>query len=306
MSGFSEVTLSQKLAELNHTQPSIQGLSLWLLHHRKHYQSIVKVWYKELGNVKTEKKLAFMYLANDLVQNSRKKSPEISKEFGLIMKAVFSHLAAVKFESKTFLSLDRLVKIWRERQIFDKNVFSDIATVWDISKLLPEGDADTTEPPPPKKKKVTEENGCNKKTVDVEETSAKILKMLEVLSSAADRDASCELLSTIPDLSTIGDDQMTAEELKGKVSEMSEAQNQLEEQTKILEEEVETRTSLDALLTDYIVAHRKLITKKKERLKNCTTKLQTLEDAKCYVQAQLKLDSIVDEELESIPLPDCK
>ena len=43
MSGFSEVTLSQKLAELNHTQPSIQGLSLWLLHHRKHYQSIVKV-----------------------------------------------------------------------------------------------------------------------------------------------------------------------------------------------------------------------------------------------------------------------
>ena len=43
MSGFSEVALSQKLGELNHTQPSIQGLSLWLLHHRKHYQSIVKV-----------------------------------------------------------------------------------------------------------------------------------------------------------------------------------------------------------------------------------------------------------------------
>jgi len=90
MSGFSEATLSQKLSELNQTQPSIQGLSLWLLHHRKHYQSIVKVWYKELGNVKNDKKLPFMYLANDLVQNSRKKSPEISKEFGLIMRAVFS------------------------------------------------------------------------------------------------------------------------------------------------------------------------------------------------------------------------
>ena len=48
MSGFSEVTLSQKLLELNHTQPSIQGLSLWLLHHRKHYQSIVKVTRKTL------------------------------------------------------------------------------------------------------------------------------------------------------------------------------------------------------------------------------------------------------------------
>ena len=249
-----------------------------------------------------------MYLANDLVQNSRKKSPEISKEFGLIMKAVFSHLAAVKFESKTFLSLDRLVKIWRERQIFDRNVFTDIATVWDISKLLPEVGTDPvpTEPPPPKKKKVNEENGCNNKTIDVEETSAKILKMLQVLSSTSDLDTSSELLSKIPDLSTIGDDQLTPEELNGKVTEMSDAQSQLQEQTKILQDEVETRTDLDALLTEYMVAHRKLINKKKERLKNCTTKLQTLEDAKCYVQAQLKLDSIVDEELESIPLPDCK
>ena len=50
MSGFSEVTLSQKLLELNHTQPSIQGLSLWLLHHRKHYQSIVKVTRKTLSH----------------------------------------------------------------------------------------------------------------------------------------------------------------------------------------------------------------------------------------------------------------
>ena len=43
MSGFSEATLSQKLAELNQTAPSIQGVSLWLLHHRKHYQTYVKV-----------------------------------------------------------------------------------------------------------------------------------------------------------------------------------------------------------------------------------------------------------------------
>jgi len=306
MSGFSDVTLSQKLLELNHTQPSIQGLSLWLLHHRKHYQSIVKVWYKELGNVKNDKKLPFMYLANDLVQNSRKKSPEISKEFGLIMKAVFSHLAALKFENKTLHSLNRLVKIWKERQIFDKNVFTDIDTVWDLSKLLSEVETDSTEPPEPKKKKVSEENGCNTKAIDIEKTSGKILKMLQVLSSTSELDASSELLSKIPDLSTIGDEELTAQELKEKLTEMSEAEAEVQEQTKILQEEVETRTCLDTLLAEYITAHRKLINRKKERLKNCRTKLQTLEDAKGFVEAQLKLDSIADEELESIPLPDCK
>ena len=246
-----------------------------------------------------------MYLANDLVQNSRKKSPEISKEFGLIMKSVFTHLAALNFDSKTFRSLDRLVKIWRERQIFDNNVFTDIGRVWDISKLLPEVENDSTEPEP-KKKKANEVNGCSSKTVDIEETSEKMLAMLQELSSKNDRDVSCELLSKIPDLSTIGDDELNPGELKEKLREMSEAEAELQEQSKILQEEIESRTSLDTLLTNYVSAQRKLINKKKERLKNCQTKLQTIEDAKCYVEGQLKLESIVDEELDSIPLPDCQ
>ncbi len=47
MSGFTESGFERKLAELNSSQQSIQGLSAWLIHHRKHYQTIVKVWYKE-------------------------------------------------------------------------------------------------------------------------------------------------------------------------------------------------------------------------------------------------------------------
>ena len=253
--------------------------------------------------MKNDKKLPFMYLANDLVQNSRKKLPEISKEFGLIMKAVFTHLAALKFDSKTFRSLDRLVKIWRERQIFDKNVFTDIGRVWDISKLLPEVEKESTEPPP-KKARVSESNGCSSKVIDIEETSDKMLTMLQLLSSKNDLDVSCELLSKIPDLSTIGDDALNPQELKEKLTEMSEAETELQEQSKILQEEIETRTGLDTLLTVYVSAQRKLINKKKERLKNCQTKLQTIEDAKCYVEGQLKLESIVDEELDSIPMPD--
>merc|ERR1712227_39947 len=171
-----------------------------------------------------------MYLANDLVQNSRKKSPEISKEFGLIMKAVFSHLAALKFDSKTLNSLDRLVKIWKERQMFDKSVFTDIGTVWDISKLLPERGMDCTEHSEPKKKKVSEENGSNNKVIDIEETSEKILEMLTVLRSS--NDASSEVLSKIPDLSTIGDEELNPEELKEKLTEMSEAEAEVQEQTK--------------------------------------------------------------------------
>lgn len=48
MSGFTEIALVKKLEDLNPSQQSIQTLSLWLIHHRKHHQNIVKTWYREL------------------------------------------------------------------------------------------------------------------------------------------------------------------------------------------------------------------------------------------------------------------
>ena len=47
MSGFSEAVLEKKLGELNNSQQSIQTLSLWLIHHRKHHAAIVKTWHKQ-------------------------------------------------------------------------------------------------------------------------------------------------------------------------------------------------------------------------------------------------------------------
>lgn len=48
MAGFTESGLCKKLEDLNTSQHSIQTLSLWVIHHRKHYQTIVKTWMKEL------------------------------------------------------------------------------------------------------------------------------------------------------------------------------------------------------------------------------------------------------------------
>jgi len=145
MAGFSESSLTQKLTELNPTAPSIQGVSLWLLHHRKHYKAIVSVWYKQLGATRKSQKLAMLYLCNDLVQNSKKKHPEIAKQFGTVMQAVFSHLAALQLDPKTRSSVDRLVNIWADRQIFDKKVVADIGKVWRVAQ-----DDEAAQPPPAK------------------------------------------------------------------------------------------------------------------------------------------------------------
>lgn len=53
MTSFSSATLEKKLGDLSNTQHSVQTLSLWLIHHRKHAKAIVQAWYKELTKGKS-------------------------------------------------------------------------------------------------------------------------------------------------------------------------------------------------------------------------------------------------------------
>nr|XP_027198516.1 regulation of nuclear pre-mRNA domain-containing protein 1B-like [Dermatophagoides pteronyssinus] len=120
MSGFTQQAFEKKLNELNSSQQSIQTVSLWLIHHRKHYKSIVQTWFQSLKKAKPAKRLTYMYLANDVIQNSRKKGPEFSKEFLTVLLKAFEHISN-EIESSTLSSLERLLKIWEERNIYEKN-----------------------------------------------------------------------------------------------------------------------------------------------------------------------------------------
>ncbi|XP_037499997.1 regulation of nuclear pre-mRNA domain-containing protein 1B isoform X1 [Rhipicephalus sanguineus] len=125
MSGFTEAALERKLAELNNSQQSIQTLSLWLIHHRKHHKTIVHVWLRELKKAKPARKLTFMYLANDVIQNSKKKGPEFTKEFATVLAKAFAHISVRDTDQKTHAGLRRILSVWKERSVFDSHQISD-------------------------------------------------------------------------------------------------------------------------------------------------------------------------------------
>ena len=131
MTEFSEAILEKKLTELRDSQKEIQSLSQYCVQHRQHCKLIVKAWYKNLKVTSLARKLTAMYLANDVVQNSKKKGPEFAKEFGHVLKKAFEHLASLKLEDKTMTSLARLIGIWVERQIFDRKTLHEISKIWD-------------------------------------------------------------------------------------------------------------------------------------------------------------------------------
>lgn len=137
MAGFTENALVRKLQELNSSQQSIQTLSLWLIHHRKHHAIVVKTWFKEILKAKDSKQLTFMYLANDVIQNSKKKGPEYGKAFGEVLVESFKHMAKTGINTKTKHSLHRILTIWEERGVYDSQKIQEYKEAVDPNDAIP-------------------------------------------------------------------------------------------------------------------------------------------------------------------------
>jgi len=45
---LDESSVEKKLRSLTNTQDSIQGLSLWIIHHKAHHEKIVELWFKAM------------------------------------------------------------------------------------------------------------------------------------------------------------------------------------------------------------------------------------------------------------------
>lgn len=126
---FSDATLSKKIQELNNTQQSVQTLSLWLIHHRKHSKTIVQTWLRSLLAAKNcDRKINFIYLANDILQNSRKKGDEFLKEFLSALPEAINNTSLVA-DSKTRFTLERIFNIWKDRKIYPDETIKKLKTI---------------------------------------------------------------------------------------------------------------------------------------------------------------------------------
>ncbi|KAJ4966716.1 hypothetical protein NE237_018565 [Protea cynaroides] len=114
---FSEQILADKLSKLNNTQQCIETLSHWCIFHQKKADLVVATWDKQFHSSGISEKVPFLYLANDILQNSKRKGNEFVSEFWKVLPAALKDV----FENgddrgKNVVS--RLVAIWEERRVF--------------------------------------------------------------------------------------------------------------------------------------------------------------------------------------------
>lgn len=101
------VTDVKKLFKFSQTQrsPDLKYIMLVLVFILREYFRAEELWIEHFLGVskitfsfsffpaKSNRKLTFLYLANDVIQNSKRKGPEFTREFESVLVDAFSHVA---------------------------------------------------------------------------------------------------------------------------------------------------------------------------------------------------------------------
>ncbi|KAJ6378190.1 hypothetical protein OIU78_028430 [Salix suchowensis] len=114
---FSEEILADKLSKLNGTQQCIETLSHWCIFHRSKAESVVETWDKQFHNSDMLQKVPLLYLANDILQNSKRKGNEFVTEFWKVLPGALKNVVE-KGDDRGKNAVSRLVNIWEERKVF--------------------------------------------------------------------------------------------------------------------------------------------------------------------------------------------
>ncbi|XP_073677556.1 regulation of nuclear pre-mRNA domain-containing protein 1A [Garra rufa] len=190
MSVFSEPALEKKLSELSNSQQSVQTLSLWLIHHRKHSKTIVKVWYSELKKAQVSRKLTFLYLANDVIQNSKRKGPEFTQDFSPVIVDAFKHVSGEGDESCK-KQLGRVLSIWQERAVYENDVLEKLSDVLQVEKKAKKR--------PYEEIKANNDDFASQSSPAEPPQTADLIRALQELENAASSDAALrQRISALP------------------------------------------------------------------------------------------------------------
>ncbi|KAM9164408.1 regulation of nuclear pre-mRNA domain-containing protein 1A isoform 3-T3 [Pangshura tecta] len=261
MSAFSEAALERKLSELSNSQQSVQTLSLWLIHHRKHSGLIVTVWERELRKAKPNRKLTFLYLANDVIQNSKRKGPEFTKDFAPVIVEAFKHVSSESDESCK-KHLGRVLSIWEERSVYENDVLEQLRQALYGDRKARKRTFEQIK---------ADENNCSAQSSpsDPPQTTD-LIRALQELENAASGDAAVhQRIASLPvevqDVSLL--DRITDKESGEQLSKMvDDACMVLADYNGRLAAEIDDRKQLTRMLSDFLRCQKEVLAEKEHKL----------------------------------------
>ena len=123
---YSDDAVQAKLNSLNESQDSIVANAQWIMFHRRHAARTAALWLARLQDATMPKRLNLIYLANEVVQQSRARGKQ---DFMLAFEPIISEGTALAYKGASQDvqgKLRRVVEVWRQRGIFGRGVMEGV------------------------------------------------------------------------------------------------------------------------------------------------------------------------------------
>ncbi|XP_062393883.1 regulation of nuclear pre-mRNA domain-containing protein 2 [Sardina pilchardus] len=124
-SGGFEASLDRRFQGVSNTMDSIQGLCGWCIENKKHHSLIVRYWMKWLKKSDASHRLNLFYVANDVIQNCKRKNAIV---FRTSFADVLPDAALLVRDPKVHKSVERIFTIWQERNVYSEEFVTELKT----------------------------------------------------------------------------------------------------------------------------------------------------------------------------------
>lgn len=256
-----------------------------------------------MKKAKSNRKLTFLYLANDVIQNSKKKGPEFTRDFEGVLVDACSHVAREADEGCK-KHMERLLTIWQERSLYRADFIQQLKLAIEDSNS-------------PKQKSVEEKKATKRTFQKIQEEeeeeeddyrahyspkdldgsgpqlTEELVKALQDLENAASGDAAvrqkiASLPQEVQDVSLL--EKITDKEAADRLSKtVDEACLLLAEYNGRLAAELEDRRQLARMLSEYIHSQKEALTEREKKLEEYKQKLarvtQVRKELKSHIQS---------------------
>uniref|UniRef100_A0A672RLT1 Solute carrier family 30 member 8 n=1 Tax=Sinocyclocheilus grahami TaxID=75366 RepID=A0A672RLT1_SINGR len=288
MSVFSEPALEKKLSELSNSQQSVQTLSLWLIHHRKHSKTIVKVWYNELKKGKERRKLTYTILAItkwrfQKVLNKRVPLCCYDSSCPKIIFTVFLSILSSEGDESCQKQLGRVLSIWQERAVYENGILDKLSDVLQVKKKAKKR--------PYEEIKVNDDDFASQSSPAEPPQTADLIRALQELENAASSDAALrQRISALPpevqDTTLLH--KVTDKESGGRLSRLvEEACMLLADYSGRLAAEIDDRRQLTRTLAVFLQSQRDGLAQNEQKLEEYKRKLARVSQVRKELRSRL-------------------
>ncbi|KAH8153115.1 uncharacterized protein LAJ45_02702 [Morchella importuna] len=119
MASYNDEQVLSKLSALNETQEGIMTAAQWIMFHRRSAKRTAELWLQRLKESTAHKKLNLIYLANEVVQQSKARR---KIDFVVAFSPIIPEACEIAYKGappEIQNKIKRVIQVWRERSIFE-------------------------------------------------------------------------------------------------------------------------------------------------------------------------------------------